>query len=190
MSFFKCLISALIAVLLLTGCSIKTGLYKPDYNTINELKSINIAPLNVEYCSYSNNSVDNISLRGSEMVSPYGGTFADYIKKSLEEQLKSASLYDKNSNLSLSAVILNNELNANGFSTGTADISANFIVRKNKEIQYEKIHSIHHEWDSSFVGSMAIPEALRNYPIAIQKLINSLMLDKDFVNSIKTKIYI
>lgn len=185
MSFFKYTISFFVIAFFISGCSLKSGLYSPDFNTVNELKDSNIKPINVEYCTYANQSIDNIGLRGSSMVSPYGGTFADYIQKSLEEQLKSASLYDKKSDFSLSAVLLKNELDANGFSTGTADISAKFIVNKNKVTQYEKIHSIHHEWDSSFLGNIAIPEALRNYPIAVQKLINSLMLDKEFIKAVQ-----
>lgn len=121
------------------------------------------------------------------MISPYGGTFADYLKVSLEEHLKSANLFDKDSSLTISAVLLKNEVHVNSFVTGEADISANFIVRQGEKIIYEKIHTIHHEWESSFAGAVAIPNATANYPIAIQKLINSLMSDNDFIKSVKIK---
>lgn len=82
---------------------------------------------------------------------------------------------------------MKNEVNANGFIVGEADISANFILRQNGKTIYEKIHTIHHKWDSSFVAAVAVPNALANYPIAIRKLIDSLMADKEFIKAVKTQ---
>lgn len=192
MSIFKNLSFSLSLLFLLSGCTLKPGLYTPDFNGINELKELNIRPMAVVQPSYQNQwaayqAVEEIKIRGSKLISPYGGTFAEYLKASLEEHLKSAQLYDKDSDISLSAILLKNEVNANGFIVGKADISANFTLRQDGKIIYEKIHTIHHEWDSSLAAAVAVPNALANYPIAIRKLIDSLMSDKEFIRAVKTK---
>lgn len=190
MQILKNIVLSLPLILVLSGCTLKPGLYKPDFNSINELKELNVKSLAVAPTSYQNKwaatqEVEEVNVRGGRLVSPYGETFAEYLKVSLEEHLKSANLYDPTSSLIISAVLLQNEVHANGVITGNADISAKFIVRQGDNTIYEKIHTIHHEWDSSFLAAVAVPNALANYPIAMQKLINSLMSDKDFIESIK-----
>ncbi|MDD4855457.1 MAG: hypothetical protein PHQ22_09490 [Sulfuricurvum sp.] len=132
-----------------------------------------------------NKEVNTISLRSAKMDSPYGESFEEYLKVSLEEHLMSANLFDKNANLLLTSTLLKNNIETGLVATGTADISANFTLTQDSKIVYDKTHTIHHEWDSSFVGAIAIPNATENYPIAIQKLINKLMADNDFLMVVK-----
>ena len=42
-----------------------------------------------------------------------------------------------------------------------------------------------HEWDSAFLGSIAIPRAQQNYPIVVQKLLASLYVDLEFLQALK-----
>ena len=58
---------------------------------------------------------------------------------------------------------------------------AKFIVTKENHEIYNKDHSIQHQWDSSFVGAIAIPNAQNNYPIAVQKLIAVFLTDPEFI---------
>ncbi|MDO9305166.1 MAG: hypothetical protein Q7T77_07530 [Sulfuricurvum sp.] len=181
----KNLLLIIFIAILFSGCSVKSALYKPDFNSINELKTLNIKPMAIQRGNSQNQAVNEISLRASKMFSPYGENFEEYLKVSLEEHLKSANLFDKNSNLLVTSTLLKNEVETGLAATGTADISANFTLNKDGQLIYDKTLTIHHEWDSSFVGAIAIPNATENYPIAIQKLINKLMADDDFLRAIR-----
>lgn len=181
----KILSMTILVVMLFSGCSIKSALYKPDFNSINELKTLSIKPMTVQRGNSQNQKINEITLRSAKMVSSYGENFEDYLKISLEEHLMSANLFDKNSNLVITSTLLKNEVETGLVATGTADISANFTLKKDGKLIYDKTHTIHHEWESSFVGAVAIPNAVENYPIAIQKLINKLMTDNEFLIAIQ-----
>ena len=70
-------------------------------------------------------------------------------------------------------------------SKGTSDLSARFVVHKDGKEVYNKVHKSHLEWESSFIGSIAIPNAINKYSESVQKLVSTFLLDKDFINSVK-----
>lgn len=174
---------------LFSGCAYKASEYKADFRSINELKEFNLKPMSVAKCYYENNNpeVTQIGLRGSTMISPYEGNFADYLEFALKEHLQSAQIFNKNSQYSISGIFIKNHYSANGLVTGNATLSAKFILNYNNQVIFEKVYEIEYEWESSFFGAVAIPNALQNYPLAVQKLINKLMSDKDFLNHIKNQ---
>ena len=178
-------ITLAIALLLVTGCSIKGQKYTPDFNAINNLKNKNLQPMSVKLPSTEPKNFMTISLRAAQMTSPYGGSFSKYLEESLKEHLKHASLYNESSDIKVTVSMLKNDVDIMGFSVGEADISAKFTVYKHNKIIHNKVYNIHHTWDSSFIGQVAIENALNNYPIAIQKLINTFTLDQDFLKKIK-----
>ena len=185
MNYLKTLLVLTILILSISGCSIKGHKYKADFNSINELKDANLKSMTIQKDTLNHDKNEKISLRAMNMTSPYGGSFSKYLEISLEEQLKQSSLYDNNSIIKISATLLKNDININGFSIGEANLSAQFIVTINNTKEYQKIHKIYYEWDSSFIGQIAIENALNNYPIAMQKLINKFMQDKEFINLLK-----
>jgi len=178
-------ITLTIALLLVTGCSVKGQKYTPDFNAINNLKNENLKSISVKSSNSESKNLMEISLRAAKMTSPYGGSFSKYLEESLKEHLKHASLYNESSNIKVAVLMLKNNVDIMGFSIGEADISAKFTVYKNNKIIHNKVYSIHHTWDSSFIGQVAIENALNNYPIAIQKLINKFTLNQDFLKKIK-----
>ncbi|WP_321777166.1 hypothetical protein [Sulfurimonas sp.] len=175
----------LILLLTTTGCSMKGHEFKPNFNSINDLKDNNLKAMSIQNGNIKNEKDETIGLRAVNMTSPYGGSFSKYLEKSLEEQLKQASIYDKQSNIKISAILLKNDVSISSFSIGEADLTANFIVMNKDRKIYEEEHTIHHEWESSFLGQIAIENALENYPIAMQKLIDSFLLDKDLIEVVK-----
>ena len=80
--------------------------------------------------------------------------------------------------------LLNNTLDT-GLSVGTAELSANFIIEIEKKEVFNKTYTIKHEWESSFAAATAVPTTLDNYPIAIQKLIDTFLLDMDVQKILK-----
>ncbi|NLA68351.1 MAG: hypothetical protein GX856_08945 [Gammaproteobacteria bacterium] len=49
------------------------------------------------------------------------------------------------------------------------------------EVVYDRTLRVDHEWDSSFLGAIAIPTAFDNYAAAVQKLLQALFTDPGFV---------
>ncbi len=173
-----------IAIILASGCSSVAPQYQSDFSLINDLKEMNIPPLK-SGTFLDHESVNSITLRGGAMTSPFNNSYAEYLKKALEEDLKQSGHWDSHSKIIISGELVKNELDASGFSIGESDITAKFIVSKDNDIIYDKTHSIHHEWESSFVGAIAIPNAQNNYPVSIQKLLRKFFSDGDLLAVLK-----
>lgn len=180
----KILFSVLV-LSLISACSMNTVQYQPDFNLVNDMKDSNLQKISVGDISSKNPKVNKVSIRGSSMVSTLNNSYAEYLEAALREQLQQSNLYDSSSTISIAGELLTNQVNAAGFSAGTADIAARFEVLNSDKVVFDKVVTITHEWDSSFFGAIAIPNAQNNYPIAIQKLISKLMTDQDFISSIQ-----
>lgn len=178
-------ITLLVIILIVSGCSSIAPNYQSDFKTVNGLKNNNLHSMKSGEFTEKDKTVNDITIRGGEMSSPYDKSFGKYLKKALEEELKQASLWDKSSNFEVSGILLKNELDGSGMNIGTADISAKFVVKKNRKVIYSKTHTIHHEWESAFAGMTAIPRAQNNYVTAIQKLLKAFFLDKELLVTLK-----
>lgn len=98
-------------------------------------------------------------------------------------ELQTAGRYDGNANTSVSGTLTDNRLDA-AIKTGTADVGAHFIVTRSGAKVYDKTWSAHQSWDSSFMGAVAIPAAMRNYAAVVQKLLGELFNDPDFAKAV------
>lgn len=174
------IILALGLLQLVVGCSMNAPQYQPDFNSVNSLKDTSTPDLTSGHFTEVDPSLNKISLRGSSLHSPYEDSYGTYLKNAVEEQLKQASKWDEASDLIISGTLLKNDVDASGFSIGEANLSAEFVLSVRGKIVYQKVHSIHHEWASSFVGAVAIPNAVNNYSIAVQKLVAALFEDSEF----------
>ena len=177
------IILAFSIAILVTGCSLKGHKYTADLNTVHKIQEFNLKKVVVDN-NPNSTKFPTIELRAITMTSPYGNSFNTYLKKALKAQLQQSDLFDKNSEIIIMTDLLRHDIDIWDFSIGTADISAKFIVRIKGRVVYSKIHDIHHTWPSSFIGQIAITNAVDNYPIAIQKVINKFILDKDFIKLI------
>ncbi len=175
----------LVLASMLSGCSMMAPNYQPDLELVNEMKDFDLAKMKTGGFSGDEAQVTKISLRGSALNSPYNAKYSDYLKVAVAEQLKQANVWDENSTIVISGELLKNSLNGNGISTGEADIGALFVVTKDEQEVYRKEHLIHHEWPSSFVGAIAIPNAVNAYPVAMQKLMRAFLLDPDLIAALK-----
>ncbi|WP_075187678.1 hypothetical protein [Teredinibacter haidensis] len=168
-----------------TGCTMNAVQYQPDFAVVNDLKDAETKVMAVGDITSASKKVDKISIRGSSMNSPFNGSYSDYLENALKEQLSHAGLFDASSSVVISGELQQNDLNAAGFSIGKADLSAKFVVKRDGEEVYSGVKSVHHEWPSSFVGAVAIPNAVNNYPTAVQKLVVELLSDEEFLAAVK-----
>ncbi|QNP40488.1 hypothetical protein [Lysobacter solisilvae (ex Woo and Kim 2020)] len=125
----------------------------------------------------------SLGIRGSQLTGGSDGTFGTYLQEALVTELKAAGKYEGNSPLRISGTLLRNDLDGGAVKRGTARVAARFVVKKGEAVVYDKSFEAQHEWESSFIGALAIPAAMDNYAGAVQKLVGMLFADADFSRS-------
>ncbi|WP_231878947.1 hypothetical protein [Collimonas arenae] len=180
-------ICAMAAVVVMTGCSVMAPQYSASIDNVQKLKDSGdySAKVGAFTSKPGQGNVNPISLRGSSMNSPYQSSYAKYVEEAIKQELSLANKMAPNANAEVSGTLLKNDLDSSGFSTGTGDIEARFVVKKQGQILYDQVKSAHHEWPSSFAGAVAIPRAIQEYPNLVQKLLASLYADPAFLSALK-----
>lgn len=125
-----------------------------------------------------------ISLRGTSMVSPYADSYAAYVAEAIKQELTTAHKLSPTADLELSGMVIKNDVDA-AIGTGRANIEVRMIVKKAGKVNYDQVKQVSHQWDSSFAGMVAIPRAMQEYPLMIQKLLASLYAAPAFLTAIK-----
>jgi hypothetical protein len=175
------LVGAGILVTLLSACSSVAPKYNTNFDNVEKLRGSKLESVAVGTVTKSDkgNDVDRLTIRGGAYKSP-NGSYAAYLQEAMRQELADARLLDPTSQLELSGVLLRNELDGSGVSIGFAEIEARFVVKRAGAVRFDKVKAARHEWESSFVGAVAIPAAQQNYPIVVQKLLTTLYSDPDF----------
>lgn len=183
--FIYMLCAASIA-LLATGCSTMAPQYPASLDNVAVLKNqggtAKVAAFQSSPAKENNNP---ISLRGNSLQSPYQDSYANYLAEALKQELSLASKYSANSAIEISGTLLKNDLDASGFSTGKGIIEARIVVKNRDTVKYDKVKNAQHEWDSSFMGNIAIPNAVAAYPVLVSKLLAAIYADPDFTAALK-----
>ena len=188
--YYSKLITGLLALgsTLLVGCSTPAPNYSPLINNVEAIKAASPAKINVgrfEAPSTMKEGAQSISLRGSSMISPVGKDYGDYLTAALRQELDLAGVFSTQSQLEISGSLITNTINAAGFSTNDAQMEAQFVVKRNGRVVYDQRKKTDMKWESSFAGAVAIPLAINNYPLLVQKLIGQLFADPEFLRSVK-----
>jgi hypothetical protein len=179
------LIVLILVIGVLEGCTTVAPQYQPSFDNVQKLKESGNSVASVGVVTAGSDKVNSLTIRGGSFQSPYDGSYAQYVQEALQQELYDAERFSKDAEVQVSGVLVSNEIDAAGFSIGTADIEAKFVVRKVDDVRYEKVHKAHHEWPSSFVGAIAIPKAVQEYMVVVQKLLGSLYADPAFHEALK-----
>jgi len=152
-------------------------------NTVEKLRSANLAPSTVGRFSLApgrNAEMDKSvgGLRGSS-IRGANGSLSQQLKEVIIAELKASGLYDEKSQTQIEAQLVDSQVDA-AIGTGTARLAANFTVDKAGKRVFEKELSVDSQWESSFVGAIAIPEAINQYTSLYKALAAKLFDDKDF----------
>lgn len=175
----------LVLCVFISACSLNAPKYQPSTDNSNTLQDVTKNKISVEKFNESSTKVNELSLRGGSLISPYDESYSMYLTNALEEELRLAGIWDSNSNIQITGTLIDNQLDISGFSVGTASITAKFMVKRDSKTVYDKQISANHEWESSFVGAIAIPAGQNNYPVVVQKLFANLFKDKDFIKAVQ-----
>lgn len=180
-------ILALALGLLLVGCStVPVPAYKPPIDNTETLLKHPQDKLAVGNVQAGIDVPDiKLSVRASALTGAGPNhTFSTYLQEALTAELTAAGRFDAAAPTQIEAVLTQNELDSSGFSKGTANLGARFVVIRDKQAIYNKTLTVQHEWESSILGGIAIPRAIENYPTAVQKLVGKLFADPDFVQAV------
>ena len=179
---------AVMVSVLVAGCTTTAPTYQASFENVQKLKSVSTVPVKIGiFTADSNNKdrVENLTIRGGSFLSPYDGSYASYLREALRQEFYDAGRLSDTSNVVITGVLLNNEIDASGFSIGTAAISAQFTVSKDSQVRYNKIMLATHQWESAFAAANAVPKAHQNYPVVVQKLLSNLYGDVEFQKATK-----
>lgn len=180
-----------LTVQALTGCvSVKMPEPSPSMGNLEKLRAANIVPAKAGSFALApgkdpamDRSVSG--LRGSS-VQAASGSFAEQLKSELVTELKAAGLYDESSDTVIQGQLTDSKVDA-AIGTGTARLAAKFTVDRAEKRVYEKELSVDSSWESSFVGAIAIPEAINQYSALYKALIGKLFDDAEFKTALSKK---
>ncbi len=170
-----------------SGCSTNGPLYTASIDNVQLLKEAgNVSAKVGKFDSIPGpGNANPITLRGSRMNSPYESSYAAYLAEAIKQELSLAGKLKADTDIEISGSLLKNDINIAGFSIGTGDIEARFVVKKGAQVRYDQIKTIHDQWESSFAGAIAVPRGQQQYPNLVQKLLATLYADHDFLEALK-----
>jgi hypothetical protein len=185
----------LIAISLLTltflittsGCSTTAPNYQGSRKNAESLSNLPNTKIGVSTFTDSNNS-DNkkqLSMRGNTVNSPYGESYASYIENAIRTDLILAGRHSNDSDLRIAGVVIKNDVDASGINIGTGISEVEITFSNKSRVVLKKRFSQDHQWESSFVGAVAIPRAMNEYGVLIEKLIHRIFSDGDFIKAIR-----
>jgi hypothetical protein len=178
----------LAAVLGTQGCTLPAANYSvslPNTLALREagLPKIKVGEIRKEPRSRAD--VDKLRSRGSTLVSPYG-SYTAYLREALTNELDHADLLDANSTIRIDGTLLHNDIEGDA-EREYAVLTARFTVNRDGTVAYESTKTVRHEWDSSFVGAVALPRSAANYRAGVQRLIAAFIADPDFTKALRAR---
>jgi hypothetical protein len=178
---------ALWSITLTSGCALVAPHYSPALENVQRLKDAAMQPAKVgNFTSTPGKGNTNpISIRGSSLNSPYEGSYAKYLAQALEQELSLAGKLSPDAQMEFSGALQKNDISVPPMGSASGDLAARFVITRGGQTRYDQVKSIHDEWDSSFVGAIAIPRAQERYPIMVQKLLSELFTDPAFLQAVK-----
>lgn len=177
------LLTGLAISAVMMGCAVKAPNYSPSITNVELLKKGGVETMKVGHVGVTlgMSGANSLSLRANSMAPPAASNYGDYLAGTLREELEFAKLHNLRSDVEVSGLLMKNNIDAGGFSINEGQIEARFIVKRVEQIQYDKVKKVELKWNSSFAGAVAIPLAINNYPVMVQKLLNALFSDPDFL---------
>ncbi len=112
-------------------------------------------------------------------IKPEGGSFAHYLGDSLATQLRAAGKLDPASLLSVSGLLTETDVSS-GIGKGHGALGAEFVVTRGGRELFRKRLRVEREWNSPFVGAVAIMNADTEYNTLYTELVGKLIDDPEF----------
>lgn len=187
-NMFKFATIAVLAANLIGCASVTMPPPTATASTVEKLRTANLAPVSAGKFSLATGMDPNLDktlggLRGSS-VTAASGSFSQQLKDVIIVELKAAGLYDDKSPNQIEAQLTDSFVDA-AIGTGTARLAAHFTLTRNGKRVFDKAMSVNSQWESSFVGAVALPAAINNYTALYKDLAAKLFDDSDFRAALK-----
>jgi hypothetical protein len=165
------------------GCAMVAPRYTASLENVQKIKDAGTQPVKVGVFTSipGKDNANPISIRGSSLASPYDGSYSSYLAEALKQELSLAGRLSPDAQVEVSGALQKNDLSIPPVGSGSGILEARFVVTRGAVTRYDQTKSVHDEWDSSFVGAVAIPRAQARYPVMMQKLMAVLFADPDFM---------
>ena len=179
----RCALAALAAITLVGCASVPMPAPTATPETLEKLRQSNMAPAAVGNFALAAGKPADMDrtlsgLRGSTVV-PAGGSFSQQLKQTVMAELKAAGLYAENSKIVIDAQLTDSKVDA-AVSQGTGRLAARFGVTRDGRRVFDKELAVDAQWESSFVGAIALPAAINQYNALYKKLAAKLFEDSEF----------
>ncbi|MGE0099879.1 MAG: hypothetical protein AB7S86_16170 [Hydrogenophaga sp.] len=177
-------LAPVLAMLVLAGCAnVKLDATGATPATVEKLRSAQLAPAQAgsfRLAPGKDPAMDTSlsGLRGNSLA-PAKGSWSQLLKDTVVAELTAAGLYDPASSLVIEGQLTDSKVDA-AIGTGTGRLAARFTVKKAGKVAYDKELAVDAQWESSFVGAVAIPAAMNQYGALYKALVAQLVDDPEF----------
>jgi hypothetical protein len=181
-------ILALLPLLVLTGCTLTGPRYGAHVTNTIALREAGLAKVaigDIRKEPAAKRDVDRVKARAMTVNSAYG-SYTSYLREALLAEFDHADLLDTGAAIRIDGVLLKNEL-AGNLDREYALIEAELNVTRDGASAYRATKTARYEWDSVFLGDVAIPRAIANYQVGVQRLIAAFIADPAFVAALKPR---
>jgi hypothetical protein len=171
----------------ISGCaSFSAPSYSADYSALDSLKRAGAGKASVGKVEPQdpNAKVNHITLRASAL-NVSGGTFSNYLENALISDLTEAGRFDANSKKHIDIVLVRNNIDISGISTGTGDIAIDLTISESGKTLLQKNYSASKTFESSFAGAVAIPKGQAEYPNLVRELLAQVYADQAFIQAMR-----
>jgi hypothetical protein len=127
-----------------------------------------------------------IEIRASVLRAPNDGTFSSYLRQTLEAELQAAGKLAVDGDVVLSA-----QLTQSAIETSPPDsrgaVAARFVLTRAGAVVFDRELVAREEWPSSFIGAIAIPQAMDRYTALYPTLVTMLLTDPEFRAALRAR---
>lgn len=181
--------AAALVCVLAAGCATKAPAYQSSIENVQVLQqrigAVKVSVGSVKADEKGAGALDQLSSRAMSIESPYPDGYAGYVREALRADLTAAGKLDPAAPRAINAVLTVNRLDTSGINVGEAEVAARFSLTEGGRVLYEKEHAVKREWESSFMGPIAVQNALINYGATVQKLVGRLFADPEFAAALR-----
>jgi len=121
----------------------------------------------------------SVSVRADSLTAPGDGSFAHYLRSTLETELRGAGKLDPASSIAINGELTQSAIGSDP-SAGHGLLGARFRVVRGDHVLYEKELIATDTWPSDWIGAVAIPLAEDRYTALYPKLVTNLLSDPEF----------
>lgn len=182
-------VAAAFALIALSGCALAPlGAPIPSVENIGKARAAGLPPMALGTFTLAPGQPadmdQKISIRSNKLYSPYGSSFAAYLKQSLASDLHAAGLLDPAAPVVIAGQLTDSRIEV-PVGPASATVAARFSVTRSGQVVYAKELRARAAWEAGFVGAQAVPEALNRYEQLYRQLTAMLLGDPEFQVAVK-----